>query len=1245
MDFPPLKLRVFIDRGGTFTDVVALTGDGRSLVSKALSTSTSGPVSETEKDPAALAVARIVDDLQKENPNRKIFIEEVRLGTTVATNALLERRGEPTVLVTNSGFGDALTIGYQSRPDIFALHIEKPPPLFCEVIELDCRFDKDGHELSPFPEQLARELLQQSFARGLKSVAVVFMHGYKFPAHEVACAAVARALGFEQVSLSHRCSGLVRYVSRGDTTLVDAYLTPPLQRYLERVSSDFKNTPMYFMKSDGGLTTAAHFSGKDAILSGPAGGVLGAVAVARAHQQDQALTVVGFDMGGTSTDVSYYRGVLEKQMQCTIAGVRLTTPMVAVHTVAAGGGSVLHCDGKRFLVGPQSAGANPGPACYGRGGPATITDANLLLGRLSPEHFPRLFGPQGNGPLERLAAEKRFAEIVEQLQTNSEASKQAEIASPYKRSEAVADGFLTVAVEKMAQAIAAITLQKGHDVRGATMVAFGGAGGQQACAIAERLQIKKILLSPMAGVLSAYGIGATTLSESRQKTIAAPLSAEILKAVLDTCHEMEAECLAVLGPASQFKRRLGLAYKGSDTTLWVDYDTDAASITRNFCHEHQKLFGFTFEGDAAIIIESVLIESSTPPRHSSQLASERNNGKKSAHALVPADAAHATDRYTGQPWKIYYGGEMLAARLFQRSMLAINQWIAGPALITEEISTTVVDPGWQARLLEDGCLLLSRDQEGDGALPSPLLSNGLGKAPGKADPVMLELFNNIFMSIAEEMGLTLQKVSHSVNIKERLDFSCALFDEQGRLIANAPHIPVHLGSMGDSVASLLRDRGLELAAGQAYVLNNPYNGGTHLPDMTVISPIFSRENPEQLLFFVGSRGHHADIGGITPGSMPASSRHIEEEGVLFDNLKVLADGRFLEEDFVAALSTARYPARNIAQNIKDLQAQIAANNKGCDALYKTIDRYGLDTVRAYMAFVRQNAADEIASILAVLPSGKAICAMDDGSEIHVKVSVDQAKRRATIDFTGTSPQADNNLNAPLAVTRAAVLYVFRTLSRSEIPLNDGCSEPLDLIVPEGCLLNPRCPAAVVAGNVETSQVVVDALYQAIGALAGSQGTMNNFTFGDAEHQYYETIAGGSGAGPGFSGCDAVQTHMTNSRLTDPEILEERFPVILEEFSIRRHSGGSGQFTGGCGTRRRIRFLKGMSATILSNRRKSGAPGLNGGGAGAPGANYLVDANGAVTALASTDTVEVKAGETIVIETPGGGGANLPKTID
>ena len=968
-----IKLRVSVDRGGTFTDVVAQSNRGDLIVSKFLSLdvaiSNKNQLVAPDRsfsDPVLLALAKIQAELSERYNGAITEIEELRLGTTVATNALLERQGEPTLLITNKGFGDSLIIGYQNRPDIFALDMARPKPLFEAVVELDCRYNAAGEELSSFDaEEALSKITALKKATAIESVAIVFMHSYKYPAHELVCAELVRKLGFKQISLSHQSSGLIRYVSRGDTTLIDAYLTPPLKKYIDCVAQNLPPlVPLLLMKSDGGLAQAENFSGKDAILSGPAGGVVGAVEVARADQdQEGGSAVIGFDMGGTSTDVSYYKDKIIKQMECTIAGVTLRTPMVAVHTVAAGGGSILSFDGSRFLVGPESAGALPGPASYGCGGPATITDANLILGRLAPDYFPKLFGPAKNQALDRAAAQARLQDLARQIAASAR-EKPAKI-NQYQDVYSIAYGFLKVATEKMAQAIKKVSVQKGHDVRGATLVAFGGAGGQHACLIADSLQIGRILISPYAGVLSAYGIAATKISAIAQKNIRKPFDQALLNNLTGDYANLFAQNHASLAGAaghSQHQKQIALAYKGSDTILWIEYGAldDAQSLHAKFEVEHKKLFGFAFEAAATLLCEIIAAETTLLETEDEVRSASLSDAGQNITVL-------ATDQvYTGQPWQIFYDGRRQEGRLFEREKMSIYDTVTGPALIAEKTATTVVEIGWQAQLLADRCLVLTRQKS---AGQTPIAQSDLAEA----DPVELELFNNIFMSIAEEMGLTLEKVSHSVNIKERLDFSCAIFDEQGRLIANAPHIPVHLGSMGDSVVSLIKARGNELEAGQAYVLNNPYNGGTHLPDLTVISPIFSAAH--ELIFFVASRGHHADIGGITPGSMPAASTHIDEEGVLFDNFPLISNNRFNREELIAQLAGAKYPVRNIEQNIKDLQAQIAANNRGEAGLHNLVAARGLPTVRAYMSHVRANAAVAIRILLKKMRSGEASCAM------------------------------------------------------------------------------------------------------------------------------------------------------------------------------------------------------------------------------------------------------------------------------
>ncbi len=1266
-----MPFEFYIDRGGTFTDIVALAPDGRIFVHKILS-----ELPGISSDPAVVGITNILSQAEKakdesaqanrvqadNDQNRAAAskaeidkdkpygsIKQVRIGTTVATNALLERKGEPLLLVTNRGMKDALKIGYQNRSDIFALEIIKTTPIFSEVIEVPGRFSDRGEEIECFDTEQTTLLLKAAKDSGIESVAIVFMHSYKYPQHERQCAAIAKELGFKNVTTSSEINPLIKFISRGDTTLVDGYLTPALHRYIDklgneiqsldnslRLASDNSDTAVNdknkmadleirFMKSDGGLTTKDFFRGRDALISGPAGGVVGATKSAAVHG---LRNIVGFDMGGTSTDVCYFQGEFERVFETTVDGIRVRAPMLAVHTVAAGGGSILSFAGDRFLVGPQSAGAQPGPACYGHNGPLTVTDANLMLGRISTAHFPHSFGTDHKQPLDLVATRSSFKVLRDKINSSAK----------YKTIESIAWGFLTVAVEKMAQAISKVSTQKGHDVSEATIVAFGGAGGQHACLIAERLGVKQVLISPLAGVLSAYGIGATAMSATaelsvRQELTDTPLAE--LQSHIENLSQRARQKVLVQNPKEvTFESQLFLRYQDSDTTLAIPLNGNQEAIIAEFHSRHKKLFGFAFESSRPILEEIRVTAYSPAPKLSitsiEQVSSADVIYSSPAASPAPLSSPPASPTPKGEH-RLFAQGHWHTTEVLMRDKLEVGSTIKGPALIAEYTATTVLEPGWTAEVLYDGSLLLRSNQ-----IEVATEENG----EAKVDPVKLELFSNMFMSIAEEMGITLQQVSHSVNIKERLDFSCALFDSSGRLIANAPHIPVHLGSMGDSVVSLIRSRDNDtstrpITAGDVYVLNNPFNGGTHLPDITVISPVFDEQN--QRLFFVASRGHHADIGGITPGSMPPMSSHIDEEGVLLDNLLIVADGKFDETLFVEKLQSAIYPPRNIRQNINDIKAQIAANNKGIAALQAMVQKYGRKTVTNYMEYVRANAAAAISDLLADLNDGQATSTMDDGSEVVVSIRINKSLRTALIDFTGTSVQTKNNLNTPLAVTRAAVLYVFRTLTKANIPLNDGCMDPLELIIPSGSLLNPREPAAVVAGNVETSQIIVDTLYRALNIMAASQGTMNNFTFGDDDKQYYETICGGSGAGFSFAGADAIQTHMTNSRLTDPEILESRFPVLVEEFSIRKNSGGAGKFKGGDGAVRRLRFLKPMSASILSNRRSIKPPGLNGGADGQCGLNRIIRATGEVESLGSTATIDAGCGDAIEIQTPGGGG--------
>ncbi|MEJ2059911.1 MAG: hydantoinase B/oxoprolinase family protein [Gammaproteobacteria bacterium] len=1193
--------RFWIDRGGTFTDVVARTPAGELVTRKLLSENP-----ERYRD-AALQGIREVLGLAPEAKIPAGMIDSVRMGTTVATNALLERKGEPTLLVTTRGFGDALRIGYQNRPDIFARHIVLPAPLYTQVIEADERIGADGEVVLPLNEDALQAGLQRAFDHGLRSVAIVFMHAYRFPAHEQCAAAIAQEIGFTQISVSHRVSPLIKFVARGDTAVVDAYLSPILRRYVDRVAGELEGVPLYFMQSNGGLVDSRRFQGKDSILSGPAGGIVGAVETGRALGCER---LIGFDMGGTSTDVSHYAGEYERSLETEVAGTRLRVPMMHIHTVAAGGGSILHFDGARFRVGPDSAGANPGPACYRRGGPLTVTDANLMTGKLLPAHFPQIFGPDADQPLDAERVHTGFAELAHEVAQSTGVARDP---------EQLALGCLQIAVENMAHAIRRISVQRGYDVTRYTLSCFGGAGGQLACQVADALGMRDILIHPLAGVLSAYGMGLARLRVLLEYPVEAELDPALIEMLGAKLRELQAEGQASLQSQGveahtlETAVRVHVRYRGTDTALPVAYG-DAAAIRAAFEDLHRERFGFA-EPARALIVEALQVEVSGGGHAPDTLATttqERPPEAVDQTRLYTLNAAH-----DGEGW--------LPAPVYRRESLSDGSDVDGPAVILEPNSTIIVEPGWRAQA-GGGVLRLTRVQ--------PLARRAaLGTA---VDPIMLEIFNNAFMAIAEQMGEILRNTSHSVNIKERLDFSCALFDVQGRLVANAPHIPVHLGSMGESVRHIARARAGRMRPGDAYLTNAPYSGGTHLPDVTLVTPVFDAQG-EDLLFFVASRAHHADIGGISPGSMPPASRCIEEEGVLIDDFELMRGGEFQADALRGLLTAGPWPARNPDQNLADFRAQLAANARGVQELHRMVSHYSLDTVHAYMRHVQDNAEAAVRRVVRGLKDGACDMELDDGSLIRVQIRVDSEAGTAEIDFSGTSPQQAGNFNAPLAITKAAVLYVFRTLVDEPIPLNEGCLKPLRLIVPEGSLLNPRPPAAVVAGNVETSQCIVDALYGALGALAGSQGTMNNFTFGDARYQYYETIAGGAGAGPGFAGASAVQTHMTNSRLTDPEVLELRYPVRLESFVVRAGSGGAGQWPGGDGTVRRLRFLAPMQAAMLSNHRLRGAQGLAGGSPGLPGRNAVERSDGAAETLPSCARAEMAPGDVFVIETPGGGG--------
>ncbi len=1205
------KWQFWIDRGGTFTDVVARTPEGELRTHKLLSENP-----EQYKD-AALQGIRELLEIPKDAPIPSTAVDAVKMGTTVATNALLERKGDRTVLVVTEGFADSLRIGYQNRPRLFDRHIQLPEMLYERVIEVAERITAHGEVLTSPDMDTIRRDLQAAFDDGIRSAAIVFMHGYRYPDHERLAAEIAHDVGFTQISVSHEVSPLMKLVSRGDTTVVDAYLSPILRRYVDRVATDIEggddhSTRLMFMQSNGGLTDAHLFQGKDSILSGPAGGVVGMVRTAAMAGFDK---VIGFDMGGTSTDVSHYDGEYEREFETLVAGVRMRAPMMRIHTVAAGGGSILHFDGSRYRVGPDSAGADPGPACYRRGGPLAVTDCNVMLGKIQPQFFPSVFGPNADEPLDADIVKEKFTALAQEI---SKASGQP--ATP----EEVAEGFLKIAVENMANAIKQISVQRGYDVTEYTLNCFGGAGGQHACLVADSLGMKRVFLHPFAGVLSAYGMGLADVRAMREKTVETPLTAEAIPVLASTLDHLDKEARAevenqgVAADHINVVRKVHLRYEGTDTSLIVTFGA-LKDMVDEFEEAHMKRFGFNAP-DRVRLAGTVSAE-----------AIGLTERVEDSALAVTADAS-APEALDTVP--LYSGGEVHQTPVYDRDNLKPGQQVDGPAIIIESTATTVVEPGWQSTMTGKGHLVLER------VVPLPTrIAIGTGSdVSGEegADPILLEIFNNLFMSIAEQMGATLANTAYSVNIKERLDFSCAIFDKGGNLVANAPHMPVHLGSMSESIQTVIRERGDTIKPGDVYALNAPYNGGTHLPDVTVITPVYD-EDDRELLFFVASRGHHADIGGITPGSMPADSTTVEEEGVLIDNFLMVENGRLREKALDELLASGKYPARNPHQNKADLAAQVAANEKGVQELRKMVDHFSLGTVHDYMRHVQDNAEESVRRVLGVLKNGSFTYELDQGHRICVSITINEEERSAVIDFTGTSDQVNSNFNAPSAVCKAAVLYVFRTLVDDDIPLNAGCLKPLDIIIPEGCMLNPRYPAAVVAGNVETSQSITDALYGALEVMAAAQGTMNNFTFGNDKYQYYETICGGSGAGPDFDGTDAVHTHMTNTRLTDPEILEWRFPVLLESFSVRHGSGGTGAHRGGHGSVRRIRFLEAMTASILSDHRRVPPFGVKGGDPGQLGRNRVIRSDGGYEELLGADSREMKPGDVFLIETPGGGG--------
>jgi 5-oxoprolinase (ATP-hydrolysing) len=1197
------RWQFWIDRGGTFTDLVGKKPDGTLVTHKLLSDNP-----EQYKD-AAVAGIRYLLDLKSGEAITPQLVECVKMGTTVATNALLERKGEPTLLVISQGFRDALRIAYQNRPRLFDRNIVLPELLYSDVVEAQERISAHGEVVRALDETRLKAELMTQYEKGLRSVAIVFLHGYRYMQHELLAEYIAQEVGFTQISVSHKTSPMMKLVSRGDTTVVDAYLSPILRRYVEQVAAEMPGVKIFFMQSSGGLTDAHAFQGKDAILSGPAGGIVGMARTAQLAGHDK---VIGFDMGGTSTDVSHFAGEFEREFETQVAGVRMRAPMMSIHTVAAGGGSLLAFDGARFRVGPQSAGANPGPACYRRGGKLAVTDANVILGKVQPTYFPKMFGLRGDEALSYEASFEKFNDMSRQVGRSA---------------EEVAEGFINIAVQQMANAIKKISVARGYDVTRYTLQCFGGAGGQHACLVADALGMTRVFVHPLAGVLSAYGMGLADQNVIREQAIETLLCEQAMSEVRQKL------ALLVEAATNELKRqqlgsgdiaihqRVHVKYEGTDTALIVPL-ADLSVIKDAFEHAYKQRYAFLMQGKA-MVAEAVSVEAiiggDVPAEPQLEMYPKR---------VVPV--RETVRMYSGNQWH--------QAALVVREDMRAGDSVKGPAIIAEKNATTVIEPGWEANLTALNHLVLERKTQ-------RIVTYAVGTT---ADPVLLEVFNNLFMNIAEQMGLQLQNTAYSVNIKERLDFSCALFDTAGNLIANAPHMPVHLGSMGESIKTVIRENAGSMQRGNVYALNDPYHGGTHLPDVTVITPVYLDGSAfAKPAFYVGSRGHHADIGGTTPGSMPPFSTRIEEEGVQISNVLLVDKGVLREAEMVALLQSGEFPSRNPAQNMADLKAQIAANEKGVQELRKMVETYGLEVVLAYMGHVQDNAEESVRRVITQLKDGQFTLSLDNGAQISVAIRVNSQARTAEIDFTGTSPQLTNNFNAPTAVCMAAVLYVFRTMVNDDIPLNAGCLKPLTVIIPTGCMLNPNPPASVVAGNVETSTCITNALFGALGLMAGGQPTMNNFTFGNAKYQYYETIAGGSGAGVeldgqkniinGFNGASVAQAHMTNSRLTDPEVLEFRFPVRLLSFEIRQNSGGQGKYTGGNGGTRRIQFLEPMTASILSNGRIHPAFGAAGGKTGEVGKNSIERVDGSVEILAHIGQTEMQPGDIFEIATPGGGG--------
>ena len=1189
----------WIDRGGTFTDIVARKPDGTILVDKLLSENFS-----MYKDAAIAGIKRILN-LKNEDKIPTDQISSVKMGTTVATNALLERKGDRTLLLITKGFGDLLRIGYQNRPLLFDLNIQLPELLYDRVVEVSERLDAEGEIIKSLDENEVRTALKKAKIDGINSVAIAFMHSYINPNHENIIAEIAHEEKFDQISVSHKVSPLIKLIGRGDTTVVDAYLSPILRRYVNQVSEELeknKSTKLMFMQSNGGLTDANLFQGKDALLSGPAGGV---VSMVQTGKQAGYNKLIGFDMGGTSTDVCHFAGEYERSFETELAGVRIRAPMMQINTVAAGGGSILSFRDGRFQVGPESAGAIPGPASYGKDGPLTVTDCNVLLGKLHPEHFPNVFGKTGDKPLNVEIVRKKFLVLSKEISIQT---KKPEMDIIF-----MAEGFLKIAVENMANAIKKISIQRGYDVTNYTMNCFGGAGGQHACHVADSLGISKVLIHPYAGVLSAYGMGLAEIRSIREghleQNIEEIENAKVLINKLSLKANEDLKKQGIEKSSIKLVKRAFLHYQGSHQNLEINFDT-IDKMRESFEQEHKKRFGFFVDG-RTIFIEMLTVEAIGKTSEINKLSNISSQSK------VAVPIAH----------KMMYVDKVVnSVPIYQRSDLKIEQQIIGPAIISEATGTNIIERGWLGSLDKYYNLILSRSEE-------KKLEKGLGTS---VDVVMLEVFNNLFMNIAEQMGATLANTAYSVNIKERLDFSCALFDSSGALVANAPHVPVHLGSMSEAIRTVIKLNKNDIFPGDVFVLNAPFNGGTHLPDVTVITPVFDKDG-KQITFFVASRGHHADIGGKTPGSGPPDSKHIDEEGVLIDNFKMFDKGVFRESEIRKILSSGRYPCRNIEHNMADLAAQVAANNTGIVEINAMIEQFGIETVHSYMNYVQDNAEECIRNAIVNLKEGKYEYELDNGEYIRVRITIDKIKREATIDFSGTAPKNPFNYNAPMAVCHAVILYVFRTLVGNNIPLNEGCFKPLNIIIPNNSMINAKYPSAVIAGNTEVSQLTCNALFGALGVIAGSQATMNNFIWGNDKIQNYETICGGTGAGPNFHGTSAVQTHMTNTRSTDPEILEARFPVRLEEYSIRKNSGGKGMFNGGDGVTRKLRFLEPMTVTTLCSHRKVQPFGLNGGEPGQCGKEWLEKKDGKFIRLEGNDSCEVKVNDLFVMETPGGGG--------